>query len=181
MHSAPECRCNVQATDLAGMYNVKAARRLTHVLTNISRSNRPYIKRYRAIHCSCLYILRAFSFYLKTEKIPRSEEQGNDLESLDFPGKISAWRTEAHDGQPSGRTLFWRSPFLLLFHNDFRLHIHSFCCMLYTPACSLRMWRTGHFYVSPSIYHLNAIREAFNAQPVLCLPRLVGDGLPFFF
>ena len=36
------------------------------------------------------------------------------------------------------------------------------------------------FYVSPSLYQLNAIREAFNAQPVLCLPRLVGDGLPFF-
>ena len=28
----------------------------------------------------------------ETEKIPRSEEQGNDLESLDFPGKISAWK-----------------------------------------------------------------------------------------
>ena len=28
----------------------------------------------------------------ETQKIPHSEEQGNDLESLDFPGKISAWR-----------------------------------------------------------------------------------------
>ena len=53
----------------------------------------------------------------ETTKIPRSEEQGNDLESLDFPGKISAWRTEAHDGQPSGRTLLEIGSITLLFHN----------------------------------------------------------------
>ena len=31
---------------------------------------------------------------------------------------VIAWRTEAHDGQPSGRTLFGRAPFPLLFHNN---------------------------------------------------------------
>ena len=51
----------------------------------------------------------------ETRKIPRSEEQGIDLESLDFPGKISAWRTEAHDGQPSGRTTAIRNPEALAF------------------------------------------------------------------
>ena len=53
-----------------------------------------------------LHNMRTLNFMsaAKQQKIPRSEEQGMKYQSLDFPEKISAWRTEAHDGQPSDRT-----------------------------------------------------------------------------
>ena len=76
---------------------------------------------YQEIQGNTLLLLIYFAgiFILpQNRKIPPFEEQGNELVSLDFPEKISAWRTEAHDGQPSGRTLFGRAPFSLLLHND---------------------------------------------------------------
>ena len=52
----------------------------------------------------CKKVAEKPNFPPKQQKIPRSEEQGNVVQTVDFPGEISAWRTEAHDGQPSGRT-----------------------------------------------------------------------------
>ena len=95
---------------------------------------------YQGIHGNtiapaCTILLTFCLFFLKTRKIPCSEEQGNDLESLDFPvsahpsastvlgyarrlhaiavacrtfvrpSGISAWRTAAHDERLWGRTL----------------------------------------------------------------------------
>ena len=71
------------------MYNVKAARRLTHVLTNISRSNRPYIKRYRAYIAPAYIFCGHFHFTSKQKKSPVPKNRGMISKALIFLGKLA--------------------------------------------------------------------------------------------